>query len=310
MRSHFLSELRPVFELNSDQIERERAFFPPQTVDHPRSQRAVFCQTIRIRQHLFCSSCIDIVNKNLMELDQRERLRSLIRQWNENRLDLFSISEPNENMEFYGVMRFYYHEPGQKVTTKCIRVSSSATTRTVIDALVEKFHPDMKMLTDPDYSIWELHENSEERMLELDERPLLVQLSWHQSNREGRFLLKSTDQPVYLPFSALQFGDEVRSSKRSNKFKKKGNGRDKGWFLESCTYKGSTPSAKLRFSLNFAHTSVMNYVSIPESFRSLVASAVEILNDICRRESTLNVESGQREKHFLTITSLVLCGKS
>ncbi|CAD5210433.1 unnamed protein product [Bursaphelenchus xylophilus] len=162
-----------------------------------------------------------------MELDQRERLRTLIHQWNENRLDLFSISEPNENMEFYGVMRFYYHEPGQKVTTKCIRVSSSTTTQAVIDALVEKFHPDMKMLTDPDYSIWELHENSEERMLELDERPLLVQLSWHQSNREGRFLLKSTDQPVYLPFSALQFGDEVRSSKRSNKFKKKGNGKDK-----------------------------------------------------------------------------------
>ncbi|CAD5207134.1 unnamed protein product [Bursaphelenchus okinawaensis] len=156
-----------------------------------------------------------------MEVDQRERLRTLIRQWNENRLDLFSISEPNENMEFYGVMRFYYQEPGQKVTTKCIRVSSSATTKVVIEALVEKFHPDMKMLTEPDYSIWELHENKEERMLAMDERPLLVQLSWHQTNREGRFLLRSTDEPEYLPFSALQFGDEVRSSKRSNKFKKR-----------------------------------------------------------------------------------------
>uniref|UniRef100_A0A1I7SGS5 Ras-associating domain-containing protein n=1 Tax=Bursaphelenchus xylophilus TaxID=6326 RepID=A0A1I7SGS5_BURXY len=36
----------------------------------------------------------------------------------------------------------------------------------------------------------------------------------------------SKNVPFCIP-EALQFGDEVRSSKRSNKFKKKGNGRDK-----------------------------------------------------------------------------------
>ena len=73
-------------------------------------------------------------------------------------------------------MRFYFQEPGEKVSTKCIRVSSSATTKNVIDALIEKFHPDMKMLSIPNYSIWEVHENGEERKLLADERPLIVQL--------------------------------------------------------------------------------------------------------------------------------------
>lgn len=56
-------------------------------------------------------------------------------------------------------MRFYFIEAGQKAATKCVRVSSTATTRAVIDALVEKFHPDMRMLTTPKYSLSEVHEN-------------------------------------------------------------------------------------------------------------------------------------------------------
>ena len=35
---------------------------------------------------------------------------------------------------------------GQKVATKCIRVSSTATTKAIIETLIEKFRPDMKML--------------------------------------------------------------------------------------------------------------------------------------------------------------------
>lgn len=137
-------------------------------------------------------------------------------------------------------MRFYFQEAGQKASTKCIRVSSAANTQTVIDALVEKFHPDFKMLTEPDFYIWEVHENGEERMLTEDERPLWVQLSWHQNNREGRFQLKSSDQHQYMPLSVrfvfyinilyksflifclFQFQESTRSSKRSGKFKKNG----------------------------------------------------------------------------------------
>jgi afadin len=105
-------------------------------------------------------------------------------------------------MEFYGVMRFYYKEPGEKVTTKCIRVSSLATTLDVIEALIEKFKPDMKMLNqDISYEILEIHENGEERKLDIEEHPLFVQLAWHKNDREGRFLLRSTDTTHYLPLA-------------------------------------------------------------------------------------------------------------
>ena len=55
-----------------------------------------------------------------------------------------------QQLEFHGVMRFYYQssdsQTGQKVATKCIRVSSTATTKLIIENLIEKFRPDMKML--------------------------------------------------------------------------------------------------------------------------------------------------------------------
>uniref|UniRef100_A0A915B0E0 Afadin n=1 Tax=Parascaris univalens TaxID=6257 RepID=A0A915B0E0_PARUN len=155
---------------------------------------------------------------------EREQLRRLVEQWNENRLDLFSLSYPNEDLEIHGVMRFYFQESADKVTTKCIRVSSTATTRAVIDVLVDKFHPDLKMLSNPEYSLWEVHENGEERCLAPEEKPLLVQLNWHKDDREGRFLLKRHDRT--LSTSSRRFRDEdvdnlKRNQKRFSKREKK-----------------------------------------------------------------------------------------
>lgn len=56
-------------------------------------------------------------------------------------------------------MRFYFQDSGQKVATKCIRVSSNANCRYVIETLVEKFRPDMRMLSIPEYALYEIHEN-------------------------------------------------------------------------------------------------------------------------------------------------------
>ncbi len=63
-------------------------------------------------------------------------------------------------------MRFYFQADGpskeseaEKVATKCIRVSNSATTDTVIQSLVTKFRPDMRMLTSQSYSLYEVHVN-------------------------------------------------------------------------------------------------------------------------------------------------------
>lgn len=52
----------------------------------------------------------------------------------------------------------------------------------------------MRMLSVPNYALYEVHANGEERRLNADEKPLLVQLNWHIDDREGRFLLKNIDQ--------------------------------------------------------------------------------------------------------------------
>lgn len=87
-------------------------------------------------------------------------------------------------------MRFYFQDAGQKVATKCIRVSSTASVPDVINILIEKFRPDIRMLSIPEYALYEIHENGGERKLSENERPLLVQLNWHKDDREGRFLLR------------------------------------------------------------------------------------------------------------------------
>ena len=62
-------------------------------------------------------------------------------------------------------MRFYFQNDNpkaaetEKVATKCIRVSNSATTEMVIKSLVQKFRPDMKMLTNNSYALYEVHAN-------------------------------------------------------------------------------------------------------------------------------------------------------
>lgn len=56
-------------------------------------------------------------------------------------------------------MRFFFQDAGAKVATKCIRVSSTATAKEVIDVLIEKFRPDMRMLTQSNYNLYEVHPN-------------------------------------------------------------------------------------------------------------------------------------------------------
>ncbi|OQV23477.1 Afadin [Hypsibius exemplaris] len=146
----------------------------------------------------------------------RETLRLIISQWNSNRLDLFELSEPDENFEFNGVMRYYFQEEGSKIATKCIRVSSGQTARQVVEILVEKFRPDMRMLTMPRYGLYEVHANGEERRLREEEKPLLVQLNWHKDDREGRFLLKNEEEYRGLGRQS-QRGGEKKATKQEKK---------------------------------------------------------------------------------------------
>ncbi|KAK6621108.1 hypothetical protein RUM43_011414 [Polyplax serrata] len=126
------------------------------------------------------------------------------------------------DLEFHGVMRFYFHDSGQRVATKCIRVASDATVTAVIETLIEKFRPDMRMLSVPEYALYVTHENRDERRLNPDEKPLLVQLNWHKDDREGRFLLKRIDDKTKMPSDGFQESSFRRKlSKREKKQLKK-----------------------------------------------------------------------------------------
>ncbi|XP_073926334.1 afadin isoform X13 [Castor canadensis] len=128
--------------------------------------------------------------------EERRKLADIIHHWNANRLDLFEISQPTEDLEFHGVMRFYFQDKAAgNFATKCIRVSSTATTQDVIETLAEKFRPDMRMLSSPKYSLYEVHVSGERR-LDMDEKPLVVQLNWNKDDREGRFVLKNENDAI------------------------------------------------------------------------------------------------------------------
>ena len=97
-------------------------------------------------------------------------------------------------------MRFYLYDQDNEVQTKCMRISSSATTEDVIEALLTKFWTDLKNLDKPQanpdrYSLFEVVHTGERR-LKPDEFPLTVQLNWTQDCRDGRFLLKCNDSPA------------------------------------------------------------------------------------------------------------------
>ncbi|XP_043076566.1 afadin isoform X20 [Puntigrus tetrazona] len=168
--------------------------------------------------------------------EERRKLADIINHWNANRLDLFEISQPTEDLEFHGVMRFYFQDRvAGNFATKCIRVSSTATTQDVIETLAEKFRPDMRMLSSPKYSLYEVHVSGE-RKLDLDEKPLVVQLNWNKDDREGRFVLKNEND--IIPKRTLSNGPEkekegvIQNFKRtlSKKEKKKEKKREKEAF--------------------------------------------------------------------------------
>ncbi|XP_055086924.1 afadin-like [Periophthalmus magnuspinnatus] len=121
-----------------------------------------------------------------------EELFKVIQEWNNNNLDLFEISPPDQNMEFHGVMRFYLEDAsGENVATKCLRVSSVWTTEKLLLLLSQKISPDVTRLSDA-LCLWEV-QAGKERKLEPEERPLVVQLNWNKSNRDGRFVLKTDE---------------------------------------------------------------------------------------------------------------------
>ncbi|XP_055684221.1 afadin isoform X3 [Lutzomyia longipalpis] len=198
---------------------------------------------------------------NEKRLLDREALRSVIQQWNANRLDLFELSEPDENLQFHGVMRFYFQDAGQKVATKCIRVASDATVQDVIETLIEKFRPDMRMLSLPNYALYEVHSNHEERKLNGDEKPLLVQLNWHIDDREGRFLLRNTEQKS----NPLESGDTNFKRKLSKREKKEQKKKEKLQKMQSTNTANVENHVAEKLYTELPETSFTRSISNPEA---------------------------------------------
>lgn len=79
----------------------------------------------------------------------------------------------------------------------------------------------MRMLSVPSYALYEVHSNGEERKLNADEKPLLVQLNWHIDDREGRFLLRNLDQKGADLVENVDTNFKRKLSKREKKEQKK-----------------------------------------------------------------------------------------
>ncbi|CAH2107576.1 unnamed protein product [Euphydryas editha] len=204
---------------------------------------------------------MDAADKRMLD---REALRNMIQQWNANRLDLFELSEPNENLEFHGVMRFYFQDSGQKIATKCIRVASDATVSDVIETLIEKFRPDMRMLSLGSYSLWETHGPDDERRLEPHEKPLLVQLNWHADDREGRFLLKCLTNNEGSLNTVNEKADQNFKRKLSKREKKELKKKEKLSRLKSDTNDENRPVAEKLYT-ELPETSFTRSISNPEA---------------------------------------------
>ncbi|XP_038659229.1 afadin isoform X9 [Scyliorhinus canicula] len=215
--------------------------------------------------------------------EERRKLAEIINHWNANRLDLFEISQPTEDLEFHGVMRFYFQDKvAGNFATKCIRVSSTATTQDVIETLAEKFRPDMRMLSSPRYSLYEVHVSGEERKLDQDEKPLVVQLNWNKDDREGRFVLKNEN--AFLPPKKSQSnGPEkekegvIQNFKRtlSKKEKKEKKRREKEALMQTVDDDGPIPSGDSENSSS--HLAAEVYKDMPETSFTRTISNPEVV---------------------------------
>lgn len=122
------------------------------------------------------------------------------------------------------------------------------------------------MLSLPSYALYEVHSNGEERQLNTDEKPLLVQLNWHIDDREGRFLLRDTTQKTSLPDSGGGGGNDLtfkrKLSKREKKEQKK---KDKLAKLNSTSAADTENHVAEKLYTELPETSFTRSISNPEA---------------------------------------------
>ncbi|VDP89375.1 unnamed protein product [Echinostoma caproni] len=70
------------------------------------------------------------------------------------------VGSDDDRNEFNGVVRFFFQGDDGKYQAKCLRISNTATACQLVNILVEKFHPDLKMLTAGRYALYEYQSSS------------------------------------------------------------------------------------------------------------------------------------------------------
>uniref|UniRef100_H2ZJQ2 Afadin n=1 Tax=Ciona savignyi TaxID=51511 RepID=H2ZJQ2_CIOSA len=226
---------------------------------------------------------------------EHKKLSYLVNQWNESRLDLFRISEPNEKLEFHGVIRFYSQDSSNngKYATKCVRVSSTASTTDVIVTLAEKFRSDMRMLTKPKYGLYEVHVDGETRKLQGDEKPLVVQLGWVKDDREGRFLLRNEDKkgPVYGLYEESE--DTIKGFKLTRNLTKREKKQQRKNKKQNNAIKKTTEEDSTTSSSEFSAVKHL-YNQVPEStFTRTVSNPEAVMKK--RREQKMQKRGGKSD---------------
>lgn len=220
-----------------------------------------------------------------MSADDRKEILRLINEWNSSRYELFAISQPNERLEFHGVMRFYFQDAGEKVSTKCIRVDSTASTEDVIKVLIEKFRPDMKLLPScKDFAVYEIHTDTPERKLDPNERPLWVQLEWGKDGREGRFLLKNENAKT-VQFDAQEHSLLTRDKKRMSKRDKK---KQQKMLKEAATSASTTNGKENTVQPGTSNVAENLYKEVPDSNFTRSISNPEIVMQRRRAQKLQN----------------------
>lgn len=131
-----------------------------------------------------------------------------------------------------------------------------------IETLIEKFRPDMRMLSVPSYALYEVHSNGEERKLSPDEKPLLVQLNWHIDDREGRFLLRNTDMKRTTLSENNDSNFKRKLSKREKKEQKK---KEKLAKMNSATSGNAENHVAEKLYTELPETSFTRSISNPEA---------------------------------------------
>ncbi|VUZ55140.1 unnamed protein product, partial [Hymenolepis diminuta] len=96
----------------------------------------------------------------------------------------------------------------------------------LVNVLVEKFHPDLRLLKSGRYALYEYHPSTEERRLGADERPLMNQINWKSNQNDGRFILRDESKLNMRVISNLQnppIGGANSSSVNMAKWRSAGN---------------------------------------------------------------------------------------